>query len=79
MAYVLWLELAGYGLGTVGAALVFLEFFQDPSYVTYKPEADRYRVQMMPDEVREYTTLGRLGAFLIAAAFALLFVATLLA
>lgn len=76
--YVTWIELIGYALGTLGAALLFLEFFQDPNYVTYNQNSDRYRIQMSIDTVREYTPLGRIGAFLIAVAFALLFVATML-
>lgn len=76
--YLVALELAGYALGTVGAALVFLEFFQEPSYVEYQPQSDRYRLVMMSESIVEYTNLGRVGAFLVATAFALLFLARLL-
>lgn len=76
--YLVALELAGYALGAVGAALIFLEFFQEPSYVEYQPQSDRYRLVMMSESIVEYTTLGRVGAFLVATAFALLFLAGLL-
>lgn len=77
-AYITWIELAAYALGTIGAALLFLELFQDPNYVTYNENSDRYRLQISVDTVREYTSLGRIGTFLIALAFALLFLATML-
>lgn len=73
------LSLAGYGLGTVGAALVFIEFFMSPSYVSYEPEWDGWNLSVNPSEAAEYTWIGRVGALLVALAFALLFVATLLA
>ena len=71
------LELAGYALGALGAALLFMEFFQFPSYVEYKQNRDKYRIDMGPSEVREHTWIGRAGAILVAVAFALLFFATL--
>lgn len=73
-----WLRLVAYALGTLGAALLFLEFFQDPNYVTYKKSQDRYRLEMMPETVQEYTNLGRIGAFCLAVAFAMLFLADIL-
>lgn len=79
MPFLLWAELAAYALGTVGAALVFLEFFQTPAYVVYNRDQDRYRVSMVNQEADEYTTLGRVGAFLLAVAFATLFVVRILA
>lgn len=79
MPYLLWGELAAYALGTVGAALLFLEFFQTPAYVSYNEDRDRYRISVMSQEVDEYTALGRVGAFMLAMAFALLFLVRLFA
>lgn len=73
------LKLAGYAVGALGAVLIFLEFFQQPSYVTYNKEFNDYRIEMSPNEIREHTWIGRIGAFLIAVAFALEFFATFLA
>lgn len=73
-----WLQLVGYGAGTLGGALLFVEFFQLPSYVSYEPEYDEYNVEMAPAAARQYTLAGRAGALLIALAFALQFVAVLL-
>lgn len=71
-------RLAGYGLGTVGAAMLFLEFFQLPSYVTYD-ENIGYSVTMTPEgEVAEHTWAGRVGALLVAVCFALQFLAVFL-
>lgn len=78
-SYLTWIELAAYGLGTVGAVMLFVELFQDPSYVEYQPERDRFRILHATDEASEYTAFGRVGAFLLALAFGLLFVAKLLA
>lgn len=72
------LELSGYGLGALGAALVFFEFFQLPSYVEYSEEYNDYSMDISPAEVTEHTWIGRVGAFLIAVAFALEFLAVLL-
>lgn len=72
------LRLAGYAVGALGGVLVFAEFFQQPSYVEYEPEFDSYSVEISPTEVTEHTWLGRTGALLVALAFALEFVATLL-
>lgn len=71
------LELAGYALGALGAGLLFMEFFQLPSYVEYKQNRDKYRIDMGPSDVTEHTWIGRAGAILVAVAFALLFFATL--
>jgi len=76
--YVLALELAGYALGALGAALVFFEFFQIPSYVEYSEEYNDYSVDISPMEVTEHTWVGRVGAFLVAVSFALQFLAALL-
>lgn len=76
--YLEWIELAALAIGTLGAVLLFLEFFQTPSYVSYQKSSDKYRLRMMNDTVEQYTILGRIGAFLIALAFALLFVVRLL-
>lgn len=72
-----WLELAAYALGATGAALLFLELFQSPSYVEYDTGRGSYRIHSLPDEVDEHTWLGRIGALLLAAAFLLLLAATL--
>lgn len=72
------LELAGSALGAVGAVLLFLEFFQMPSYVQYN-EGVGYTVQMAPDDpVTEDTWIGRIGALAMAVGFACLFLATFL-
>jgi len=73
------LSLAGYGLGTMGGALVFVEFFMTPSYIEYEPSWEGWNIAVNPTEADEYTWAGRIGALLTALAFALLFVATLLA
>ncbi len=70
--------LAGYAIGALGGVLVFIEFFQTPSYIRYQSEWDDWNVDIAPSEVDEYTRAGRIGAILIALAFALEFVATLL-
>lgn len=79
VTYVLALELAGYALGALGASLVFFEFFQMPSYVEYDTEYNDYSVDISPREATEHTWVGRVGAFLLAIAFALQFFAALLA
>lgn len=71
------LELAGYAIGTLGAGLLFVEFFQLPSYVEYRPDLDDYSVDMSPSDVRQHTWIGRIGALLVAVAFALQFFAAL--
>jgi hypothetical protein len=73
------LELAGYALGSLGAILLFFEFFQMPSYVEYEPEFNDYTVDISPSDATEYTLSGRVGAFLLAVAFALEFFAVFLA
>ncbi len=77
-AYLEWIELGAYALGAIGAVLVFAELFQTPSYVEYKAEGDRYRLNYSAQEVAEYTPIGRVGAFVLALAFALLFLVRLL-
>lgn len=72
------LQLAGYALGALGAVLLFIEFFQQPSYVTYEPEFESYNVDISPQEVTEHTWFGRVGALLLALAFALEFFAVFL-
>lgn len=71
-------SLAGYALGTLGGVLVFIELFQTPSYIEYEPEWDTWDLNINPTEVDEYSWAGRIGALLVALAFALQFVATLL-
>jgi hypothetical protein len=73
-----WLELAGYAIGAVGGALLFMEFFQLPNYVNYDPDYDDYNLDMAPADVRQYTWAGRAGALLISLAFALEFLVVLL-
>lgn len=73
------LRLAGHALGTVGGVFLFLEFFQLPNYVNYEPEFGEYNLDIAPGDVSEHTWLGRVGALLIAVAFALQFFATFLA
>ncbi|WP_435153910.1 hypothetical protein [Haladaptatus sp. DFWS20] len=73
------LELAGHGLGALGAVLIFFEFFQLPDYIEYDPDYNDFTIDISPMEVREYTSIGRVGAFLLALGFALQFLATLLA
>jgi hypothetical protein len=72
------LRLVGAALGAVGGTLVFVEFFQQPSYVDYDADLDSYSVDIAPARVTEHTWLGRVGGLLIAAGFALLFVGELL-
>ncbi|WP_435066449.1 hypothetical protein [Haloplanus sp. C73] len=72
------LRLLGAALGTIGGALVFIEFFQYPSYVEYKPDVQDYRVDDSHPGVTEHTWLGRIGGLCISLGFALLFVATFL-
>ena len=76
--HVTLLALAGHAIGTIGGVLLFVEFFQLPSYVTYEKEWDNWNIQVSPNEVQQYSTAGRIGAVMIAVAFALQFVATLL-
>ena len=69
---------AGWALGALGGVLVFVEFFMLPSYVSYQESFGTYDVRMSPKDASEYTWAGRVGALLIALAFALQFVATFL-
>jgi hypothetical protein len=73
------LRLAAGAMGALGGVLVFLEFFQVPSYVEYEPEFDEYNVDIAPADIREHTWIGRAGGILVAVAFALQFFATLVA
>ncbi|MFB6227127.1 MAG: hypothetical protein ABEH88_00825 [Halobacteriales archaeon] len=76
--HVTLVSLAGNAIGTVGGVLLFVEFFQLPSYISYEKEWDNWNIQVSPNEVQQYTAAGRIGAVMIAIAFALQFVATLL-
>ena len=76
--YVYVLRLAGYALGAVGAVLLFLEFFQQPSYVSYDTEFNQYSLDISPNDVYEHTWIGRIGAFLLALAFTFEFFAVFL-
>jgi hypothetical protein len=71
------LRLAGSALGALGGLLVFVEFFQTPSYIDYNPDFDDYDLDMAPQEVQEHTWIGRAGGLLLGVGFALLFVGTL--
>jgi len=72
------IRLTGAALGAVGGALVALEFFQLPSYVSYEEEWDSYDVDIAPKEVTEHTNLGRVGGLLVSLGFTLLFLGELL-
>ena len=72
------IRLAAYALGALGAGLIFMEFFQQPSYIRYNKEFNDYTIEMSPNEVREHTWLGRIGAIMVAVAFALQFLTVLL-
>lgn len=72
------LTLVGNALGVLGGLLVFVEFFQLPSYLEYEPEFDSYNFDISPRDVTEHTWLGRIGGLCIALAFALQFGAELL-
>ncbi|MFB6196874.1 MAG: hypothetical protein ABEI52_01210 [Halobacteriaceae archaeon] len=78
MSVITTLQLAGNALGVLGALLVFLEFFQQPSYLHYNEEITSYSLEISPVDPHEYTWLGRIGALLIAIGFATQFVALLL-
>ncbi|MGM0371404.1 MAG: hypothetical protein ACQEQJ_02730, partial [Halobacteriota archaeon] len=71
MAIATQLHLAGSALGVVGAMLLFVEFFQLPSYVRFDRDFESYSVEISPNDADEYTFFGRAGAILIAVAFAL--------
>lgn len=71
------LSLAGYAVGAFGGVLIFIEFFQTPSYLTYQQELENWNLELSPRDVDEFTWAGRIGAICIALAFALLFVGTL--
>lgn len=72
------LRLAGAAAGTVGAVLLFLELFQLPTYISYNSNMGSHSIDFSPDQPREYTWIGRVGALLMAVGFALLFLATFL-
>jgi hypothetical protein len=76
--HVTLVSLAGNAIGTIGGVLLFVEFFQLPSYISYEKEWDNWNIQVSPNEVQQYTAAGRVGAVMIALAFVLQFVATLL-
>ena len=65
------LRLAGAALGVLGATLLFVEFFQLPSYVRYDTDYETYNVKVSPTDATEYTWFGRVGAMLLAVAFGL--------
>jgi len=77
MQVVDYLRLAGYALGALGGALLFVEFFQLPSYVDYDEEFQTYSLEISPQELREHTWLGRVGGLFVSLGFAALFVAAL--
>lgn len=65
------LRIAGAALGVLGATLLFVEFFQLPSYIRFDTDFETYNVQVSPAEAEEYTWIGRIGAILLAGAFGL--------
>jgi hypothetical protein len=73
------LRLAGHAIGAIGALLIFLEFFQMPSYVTYDENFGTYDVSVTMNDVVEHTWLGRIGALCVALAFTTQFLAVFLA
>lgn len=74
------IRLAGFALGALGSVLVFVEFFQMPTYVEYEPQFGTYSLDLSPgEELQEHSWVGRIGAMAVALAFALLFVSELLA
>lgn len=73
-----YLQLAGYALGAFGGTLLFVEFFQLPTYVEYEERIQSYSLDMSPTELVEHTWIGRVGGLSLALGFALLFVAALL-
>ena len=78
MAIATQLSIAGSALGVLGAMLLFVEFFQLPSYVRFDPDCESYSVEISPTDASEYTVFGRAGAVLIGVAFALQLLATFL-
>lgn len=72
------LRLVGAAVGTLGAVLLFLELFQLPTYITYDSNMGSYSIDFSPENPRQYTWIGRIGAILVALAFALQFLATFL-
>ena len=72
------LSLAGSAIGVLGAMLLFVEFFQLPSYVRFDTDFESYSVDISPNDATEYTVFGRAGAVLIGIAFALQLTATFL-
>jgi hypothetical protein len=64
--------------GALGGTLLFIEFFQFPSYVGYEEDFGEYNLDIAPADVTEHTWFGRVGALLVAVAFAAQFVVTLL-
>ena len=78
MAIASQLSLAGSALGVLGAMLLFVEFFQLPSYVRFDTDFESYSVNISPNDATEYTWFGRSGAILIGVAFALQLTATFL-
>lgn len=73
------LRLAGPALGAIGAALLFIEFFQLPSYFRYDTDFESYSIDISPEDAQEYTWLGRIGILLIALAFIIQFFAAFMA
>ncbi len=79
MALATQLSLVGWAIGVVGAMLLFVEFFQLPSYVRFDKDFESYSVEISPNDASEYTAFGRAGAVLIGIAFAFQLTATFLA
>ncbi|MFW5900624.1 MAG: hypothetical protein ACOCTH_02485 [Halodesulfurarchaeum sp.] len=78
MAIATQLSLIGSAVGVLGAMLLFVEFFQLPSYVRFDKDFESYSVDISPNNATEYSAFGRTGAVLIGVAFALQLTATFL-
>ncbi|MFW5938147.1 MAG: hypothetical protein ACOCSN_04310 [Halanaeroarchaeum sp.] len=65
------IRLASAAIGAIGGVLLFIEFFQVPSYINYDTDFESYNLEISPAEAEEYTWFGRLGSIAIALAFAL--------
>ena len=73
------IRLTGAAIGAIGAILLFIEFFQMPSYVNYDTDFESYNLEISPGSASEYTWFGRIGALAVALAFSLQMVAAFLA
>ncbi|MFB6132626.1 MAG: hypothetical protein ABEJ44_04400 [Halanaeroarchaeum sp.] len=72
------IRLASAAIGAVGGILLFVEFFQVPSYLNYDTDFESYSIEISPEEASEYTWFGRIGALAIGLAFSLQMLASFL-